>query len=171
MSVCLPPLSSVIECRDGKVTVYSDVTDYTEPISNMMTTVEDTSTKGKGLFAACDVPEGTVVSVMRAPGRMRKNEWLDYHESRDLPHDAGIEKHGSPLIFYDRSWWDGLMWDLPVPKWYFANHSTRDPTMAMKLLHADRPAKEQEVVWMTTRRVCKGEELTFEYTDPPSHWE
>ena len=132
-----------------------------------LTTVRVSPGKGLGLFATGDIPKHQMVAQMRQPGRMKRNEWEIYMTTNPcLPHDAAIYIERSPLIFYDQSW-SGKSDNIPL--WYRLNHSA-SPNTAMAILDRTKPARQQEIAWLTLRNINKGEELTFEYTDVPDCW-
>ena len=122
--------------------------------------------KGKGLFARLDLPKGTVVARMREPARMKRSE-VEGHlaQYQGLPEDFVIYAPRSPLVFYDASW-DGSG---RVPRWYRLNHSRR-PNTAPCILNPDASARDQEMAWITIKKVAAGYELTFCYENAPSDW-
>ena len=137
------------------------------PSLDDLTTVKESPGKGLGLFAARDIAKGKAIAQMREPGRMKKVEWEVYLQAHPcLPHDAAIQVERSPLVFYDQSW---LGQHYNVPRWYRLNHSAR-PNTHMIILDRSKPAREQEVAWVTMRDIRAGEELAFEYTDVPDEW-
>ena len=131
-----------------------------------MTIVQSAEDKGMGLFARVNVSKGTVIARMRDPARMRRSE-VDAYQSRHqgLPDDFVIYAPRSPLVFYDASWTG----EGRIPRWYRLNHSSH-PNTAPMVLDKSVPAREQEMAWITTKHVRAGEELTFEYEDPPDCW-
>ena len=122
------------------------------------TSVRASPGKGLGLFTRKNINPGTVVARMRHTKTIRPAQWLHYHRTRRLPHDAAIHKPRSPLMYYDATFTSMLR----VPRWYRLNHS-RNPNTQPKEVNGG-------IVWVTTRRVLQNEELTFKYDRVPSHW-
>ena len=148
----LPPAINDVESES------SDIDELTE--------VGESNVEGKGLFAAQDIPTGVVVAHMLIPARMKRSAWNEYHPAAGLPHDAAIYVARSPLVFFDAAWIEP---ERP-PKWYRINHSS-NPNLALGLLDPSKPPQEQSIVWRTTRRVDRREELFFTYEDVPAEWD
>ena len=123
--------------------------------------------KGKGLFARQNLSRGTVVARMREPSRMKRSQVEDYLLSNPaLPEDCVVYASRSPLVFYDESW-DG---EGRIPRWYRLNHSKR-PNTAPCIVDPSVKPRDQEIAWVTTRKVAALEELTFRYENAPDDWD
>jgi hypothetical protein len=164
-----PDAPAVVRWREGesRPQAYSLSTDYTEPIPDDVTNVRVSPGKGLGLFSARRIPKGEVVARMRQPGRMQKRDWETFHVERDLPHDAAVALYAKRLMFYDQSWWDGYMWDVPVPKWYRMNHS---PVSNAHMHVIDPDTQQAELVWVASEPVAADTEITFDYGIVPEEW-
>ena len=134
-------------------------------VDQTLTVVQASQIAGQGLFAAANIPAGTVVAAMQRSARMTRAEWQAHFAVAGLPHDAAVYVARSPLVFYDAAWTDPSS----PPKWYRLNHSST-PNVVPAILDPSRPPREQVLVWRTIRPVVQGEELVFKYVDTPEEW-
>ena len=119
--------------------------------------------KGEGLFAAADLPKGSVLARMQTPMRMKRSEVDEYFAMHThLPRDCIVYTPRSSLVFFDAS----FARDIP---WYKINHS-RSPNCAPRILNPSAPPRSQQVGWVTTRDVSNGEEICFCYDRASAEW-
>ena len=109
-----------------------------------------------GLFVTNTINENSVVAKMVSPTLCSLKEV----QERGHAHDTGV--HVSPRKFL----WDAAFKGKRKPKWYYINHSSKNPNVKMKLINAP----VLNVHWVALRKLEKGEELTYDYGCAPKHW-
>ena len=112
--------------------------------------------KGLALYAANDLPSGTLVTSF---GRMKTaaNEQFfdeDYRRCVLKQRQDSMIKHGTQDTFcYDT---DFNVLEGNIPNWYYINHSRKRPNTECTL-------HRRNVAFFTIVPVRAGEELTFDY--------
>ena len=115
---------------------------------------------GLGLFAKKAITEGTIVVKMNKDKETRMSEtaWQRYWRENNRLHDSAVFVNSigkSGLRVTD--WLSG-----PTPRWYRLNHSF-NPNTEMKY-------RKGRVVWIATKNIAVGEEITFDYGEVPDEW-
>ena len=115
---------------------------------------------GDGLFAKEPIEEDEEVIGMKVGKieRFSEPQWERHHVAKGLPHDAAIlvEHIGNKRI----TDWSNRRY---TPRWYKLNHS-KNPNLKMMY-------RKRRIVWVATRDIAVGEELTFFYLEGTEGWE
>jgi hypothetical protein len=114
---------------------------------------------GNGLFAICDIQQGTVIACIEHP--ITKTE--DEVEKAGFPSDSVIFLDYKPTEgkkiktnIFDETW----KYPIQQPLWYFMNHASTEANCVMQ------PIKTEfgpSVCWRTKKDVETNDELTFNY--------
>lgn len=113
---------------------------------------------GRGLFAVEETGAGTLLLAHVGSLRMSPAQWRAWRRRLGLPLDACL--HHKRHVLVDPAF---CLPDSPPP-WYLLNHSSRRPNLRTILLDG------RCVAWVAAKRIRPGDQLTYDYGSPSSHW-
>ena len=112
---------------------------------------------GMGLFAGQNIraKENVVGMKKDKVTRFTEKRWNKHYKEKNLPHDAAIYVSRINKRITD--------WQDTMPLWYRLNHS-KNPNLEMTY-------QNHRIVWVATRNIKNGEELTFDYGEGVEDWD